>query len=531
MKYENLRKHFRIFTLLFIFGFVFSSLAFAAKSKGPEKTVEAPEEATAAVIPQGRIIVLIVDISQSIKGQLDAIIDGLSNEIVEKKLQSGDYCVVVPLGDASNTEKADSFGVRFSSDKEKIKEYLNKIKSWMPHNLNTDIGAAMKKAYDYINMIDAENNGDMYEPLVLLITDGEIYQSPNSKDPVHYSTPESIFEDATMNPLVTSYQNWWFLGIENEGIPLEHIKSIAQKVGAFPDRYTTLSDMNQFGLLFDMWLSNIPDPSPKDKGNIAFSNVKIDGKALSQNPSSYSVVSTGASSISWEMKNTYERTTAVMQFKSVEAVFQNDDTGETEKITFVPEAGNLEFTPKSSRETRANVKFPALSGKGKLKLEIKADIQAASSSVAQEIPEYLFYVEFKSPAKILFEKILIPAIVLLVLIVAFVVSKILKATAPIKLKLEIVGKNNSKARSVSMRIHKKADFGSKTGVPFKMEGNAYPDVIGTLERTGSKSFKITPRNTALFAPGQEKNLEEYKLGTGIKLVLKDGSSVTIKFKK
>ena len=149
--------------ILFVCALLPCSLLVAEK-KG--KSVEAPEEESAPV-QQGRIIVLVVDISQSIKGQLDDIIDGLCEEIVEKRLQSGDYCVIVPLGDASNSDKADSFGVKFSNDKEKIKNYLHQIKSWMPTNLNTDIGAAMKKAFFYINMINEENNGDMYEPLVL----------------------------------------------------------------------------------------------------------------------------------------------------------------------------------------------------------------------------------------------------------------------------------------------------------------------------------------------------------------------------
>ena len=145
MNRKSVKKTSILLVLLFLFC---GSFMFAA-DKG--KSVVAPEDEAAAT-PQGRIIVLVVDISQSIKGQLDAIIDGLCEEIVEKRLQSGDYCVVVPLGDSTNSDKADSFGVKFSNDKEKIQNYLHQIKSWMPSNLNTDLGAAMKKAFFYINM-------------------------------------------------------------------------------------------------------------------------------------------------------------------------------------------------------------------------------------------------------------------------------------------------------------------------------------------------------------------------------------------
>lgn len=512
---------------------VLSFAAFSCSEKQAiyEKTVEASEEATAAVLPQGRIIVLIVDISQSIKGQLDAIIDGLCDEIVEKKLLPGDYCVIVPLGDATNAGKAKSFGVQFSMDKENIKEYLHQIKSWMPSNLNTDIGAAMSVAFEYINKIDAENNGNMYDPLVLLMTDGEIYESPYSDDPVRYKLPEEIFNDPAMNPARNSYENWWFLGIENEGVPLEHIKRIAQEVGAYPERYMPLRNMSIFGQLFDEWLSGIPDPAPKDNGRISFSDVRIGGKPLSQNDSSYTVVSTGESFISWTVRSSYSRTDVVLKFDSVGAVFQNASSGESKSFFLIPEAGNLELAHGVVRETGLNVQFPRISGKGRLKLEIKADVQAASTAVAQEIPEYLFYVEFKSPLHLLLEKIALPVLILVVIIIAAIVIRIAKARAAVKIRLEIIGKSNSKAKPVSMRIHKRAEFGSKPGASFKLEGSGYSSVIGVFERTGSKSYKVTPRDAAAFAPGQEKLLEEYKLGSGIKLVLKDKSSVTIKFRK
>lgn len=509
--------------LLVLFSLFCNSFLFADKGK----SVVAPEEETPSA-PQGRIIVLVVDISQSIKGQLDAIIDGLCEEIVEKRLQSGDYCVVVPLGDSTNSDKADSFGVKFSNDKEKIQSYLHQIKSWMPSNLNTDIGAAMKKAFFYINMINEENNGDMYEPLVLFITDGEIYQSPNSKVPVVCTTPEKIFEDPVMSPSLNSYDNWWFLGIENEGVPLEHIKAIAQGVGAYPDRYETLNDMDQFGMLFDLWLSNIPDPAPKDIGNITFSNVKFDGKALSTKDSKYTVVSNKASKLSWIMKSSYQRNKVVMTFKSVTATFQEEATGKTTRFELVPESGNIEFAPKSQRDSTLNVSLPEILGKGKLKLDVKTELNTANRSSDDEIPEYLFYVDFKTPQAILLGKIIPPIIILVVIILLIIILKIIKANAPIKVRMEVVGKGKSK--NVSFKVHAKKDFGSKPSAAFKLEGSNYAPIIGSLERTGKQSWKINQLDSSSFE-NEQGNLSAYKLGTGIKITLRDGSTVTIKFTK
>ncbi len=506
-----------------------SFLSVAWADADSSKSVEAPEE-DVKLARQGRIVVLVVDISQSIEEQIDAIVEGLCNEIVDKKLESGDYCVVVPLGDGRNSEKADSFGVRFSTDKEKIKSYLKNIKSWMPTNLNTDIGAAMKKTFDYINLINSENTGDMYAPQVIFITDGEIFHSKNSDDPLRYENPDAIFEDPALNPEKNSYENWWFLGIENEGVPLEHIKKISQRVDAYPERYKVLKDMSQFGSMFDEWVRNIPEPLLPPEGAIKFSDVSFDGKALSTEEGKYTVVPSNAGKFTWKISSTYkERMNAVMTLKSVKAVFQSGT--DVVKFDVVPEAGNIELPPLAERVSELNFKLPeGLSGRGVLKFDVVSELSASSKTASVEIPEWKCYVEFKSPSMILFDKVKIPAAIVLAIILILIIKSVMKSKAAVKVRLEVVGKPNPKARAYSMRIGKKAEFGSKAGIPFKMDGQGIPPVIGTLERTGSKSFKINPREASAFVEGQDKVLNEYKLGTTVKLVMKDRSSVQIKFK-
>lgn len=501
----------------------------ASAGTGASRSVEAPVE-DVKLARQGRIVVLVVDISQSIEGQIDEIVDGLCNEIVDKKLESGDYCVVVPLGDGRNSDRADSFGVRFSTDKDKIKSYLRSIKSWMKTNLDTDIGAAMRKTFDYINLINSENTGEMYAPQVIFITDGEIFHSRNSPDPLRYESPDAIFKDPAMDPERNSYDNWWFLGIENEGVPLEHIKSIAKRVDAYPERYKVLKDMGQFGAMFDEWVRNIPEPVLPPEGAIKFSDLCFGGRALSTEDGKFTVVPNDASKFTWKISSGYkERMVAVLGLKSVRAVFQSG--ADVVEFDMVPEAGNIELPPLAERVSELNFKLPeGLSGRGTLKLDVVSELSASSKTASVEIPEWKCNVEFKSPNEILFDRLKIPAAAIAALFAALALRAFAKARAAVKVRLEVVGKPVGRARPYSMRIGRKAEFGSKAGLPFRLEGNGVPPVVGAIERTGGKSFRITPRDASVFAAGQEKALGEYRLGTTVKLVMKDGSSVLIKFR-
>ena len=512
----------KILSAIFIILFL---LSINSCNKKVEKSVAVAEPETPVVLP-GRIIVLVVDISQSIRNQLDDIINGLCDVIVDDRLESNDYCVVVPLGDASNVDKADSFGIKYSTDKEKIKRYLQTMKTWMPSNLNTDIGAAMRKTFQYVNMIEKENNGNMLDPLVLFITDGEIYHSQNSSEKILYETPDAIFNDSLMNPQFASYDNWWFLGIENEGVPLVHIKDIAQRVNAYPARYETLSDMSQFGELFDKWLERIPPVKPKDNGRITFYDVKLNDKSLSTNNSKYSVIPNTSKIFTWQMRSEYKINTVVMQFTSIKGSFQKDATGESVEFEIIPEIGNIEFTPKAIRETKANVKIPSISGKGKLKLTINTELNAESEG---QIPEYLFFVDFESQFIILMKKIL--PFVLIFLLIAFliIVVKIFNERKPIKIKIEVVGKKTTKPRTASVRIHKEFEFGSKAGIQLRLEGSNVPPVLGKISRTGKSEWKVEPKDQNWFVPNQK--LDPYTLNSSIKLILKDGSSCIIKFSK
>lgn len=471
---------------------------------------------------QGRIIVLVVDVSQSIRRQLGDIIRGLSEEIVEKRLRPLDYCVVVPLGDRSVVESADSFGVRFSRDKEKILSYLSNIGARMPTNLNTDIGAAMAKTFDFISMIDAETNGGTCEPLVLFITDGEIYESPNSSERVELKTPEAIFADPRTDPALHSYSNWWFLGIENEGVPLSHIRSIAEGAGA-ADRYETLSDMEQFGVLFDSWLASIPDPLPRDRGGVEFGAVSLGGSVLSSDGSVFTVVPSGERKFSWTMTNTFSRTPVVLRLKDVSATFQDAATGAVTQIPLRAEAGNIELSPGGSRVTEAVAEFPGVSGRGRLKMSFSVESRGGS---AGEIPECSLFVEFVPPLLLLARRVAVPVAAAVLVAVVLLLVRLVRSRASVRVQMEVVGRPRG-ARAVAMRVGRRADIGSKPGADFRLDVG-FPPVAATLERTGASSWRLVPKDAQAMAGNPA--LDPYRLGTAVKVSARDGSSVTVKFR-
>lgn len=518
----------RIYKFFALFCILLGTVSFLYAGKA-DKTLEAPEQAVAEIQSKGRTIVLVVDISQSIRNQLDDIIDGLCREIVDKRLQPNDYCIVVPLGDGSNSEKAKTFGVKFSSDKDQIKEYLHSIKKWMPTNLNTDLGAAMKKTFEFVNMIRDENDGSMVEPFVCFITDGEIFGSRNG-EPLKYKTTDEIFSDPDMNPDLNPYDNWWYLAIENEGKDLNDIKEIAEKTNAFPERYEVLRDMSQFGVLFDGWLSKIPDSKPMDVGTIAFDKLKVDGKTLSQKKSFYTVIPTTAKKFSWKIENTYKRTPVTLNIVSINATFQNDESGEVVEFSLIPEVGNISLNPSESRETFSNARIPKLLGKGKLKLDIQTEIRSGKYSVGQEIPEYLFYLDLKTPLQILISRVKWPVILAVVAILISIIAWIIKITAPVKIKMEILTDSRSSPIKKTLKLGGSYEFGS--GKAFDVPGRFENSSLGKLVRTGPSKYKLVFIDMSVFTDDdKERYKKEYKLGGQITLITKDKTKKIIKFSK
>ena len=517
MKTNNFLRVF--FLLLITFFVVVPSFAKTQKtSEGPQIIEEK--------VPEGKIIVLVVDISQSIRAQLPMILDGLSSQIIDAKMSSHDACVIVPLGDASNVNKATYFTfIMGEDDKVKAKNYIQGMKEWMPTNLNTDIGAAMKKTIELINKID---NDSYAEPLVLFITDGDIYQSKNSKEVVEWKTPEEIFKNPVMSS--NSYDNWWFLGIENDvDEKPEQIKQIAEIVGAYQednqgeDRFEYLTNMNMFGQLFDSWLASIPDPEPKEQARVDISaEIKFGSKVLKDRNTKYTPVSNATTDITWTMTNRGKRKFVRTEIKSIVCTFRSED-GKTTTIPVNVESGAFEIEPRRSTVRKGIVDLKQINGKGMLKFSIypvfngdDGEPRIIESNVNFLTPTQLFIRNWGP---------IFGIIVLVILLI--VILKVMKSVGPVKVSMAIVGKAG-KERYVSMKINKHAEFGTKVGVPFKLEGTNYSSVVGELVRTGKKTWKIVKRDESAFV--DEKSYDPYKMNDLIKITGRDGSVISIRFK-
>lgn len=508
-----------------IAAFIFSIIFILPVSAKNVKSSEGPEPVEEKV-PEGKIIVLVVDISQSIKAQLPMILDGLCSQIVDGKMGSHDACVIVPLGDLSNVNKATYFTfIMGEDDKVKAKNYIQGMKEWMPTNLNTDIGAAMKKTIELVNKIDNESYA---EPLVLFITDGDIYQSKNSKEVVEWKTPEEIFANSMMNSNL--YDNWWFLGIENDvDEKPEQIKQIAEIVGAYQednqadDRFEYLTNMNMFGQLFDSWLASIPDPEPKEQAKVDISSeIKFEKKALKDRNSKYTPISNETKEILWSMTNKGKRKYVKTEIKSIVCTFRSEN-GQTVTIPIDAENDPFEIEPRKTTVRKATIDISNVNGKGLLKFTINpiyngedGESRIIESNVNFLTPKQLFIRNWGP---------VFAAIILIILII--VIVKILKSVGPVKVVMEIVGKAN-KAKPVSMKINKHAEIGTKVGIPFKLESSNYPSVVGELVRTGKKTWKIVQRDVSSFVDNQK--IDPYKMNDSIKFVGQDGCITTVRFR-
>lgn len=100
---------------------------------------------------------------------------------------------------------------------------------------------------------------------------------------------------------------------------------------------------------------------------------------------------------------------------------------------------------------------------------------------------------------------------------------------PVKIVMEVIGNRTEKQRSVSMKMKKRVDFGSKPGCPFKLDQELFSPVVGQIQRLNANKWQIIPRDANAFDNGNSKF--DYTLGSILKLKTKDESTVSIKFKK
>lgn len=459
---------------------------------------------------KGKIVIVVLDVSGSIKKQFPDITKIIDRAIVKDRLDVGDYFVLIPFGD--NAMPMYSGQLMREEDKTSIS---NTLKAMKADNDYTDIGTAIKTALNYI--VDLKGNDyNLYEPLVLFITDGDI-TTPTSSN-FYGQKVDQIFNDVLIGNKYL-YDGWYYVGI---GKNLHDLPIIAEKSGR-EEYLLRIEDLDQLEFMLDDWISKIPEPQLIEQGEILFDNFKLKGYKL-KNGKKVKVIST-AEELTFDILNTYRKTIGNVEFKSASATFQSDDKKTTFPVKLSPEVGVIQIQGRHTKtiECGFNPKSE-IKGKGILKLQFVANVNGLDKQF-----DYAFDIEGKSASELLFDKIFWPLIILLILCVLIVAWIIIKKFMPVKIVMEVIGNRTEKQRSVSIKIKKRVDFGSKPGCPFKLNQELFSPVVGQIQRLSANKWQIIPRDDQAFE-NRNKKLD-YTLGSTLVLKTKDDSSVSIKFKK
>lgn len=459
---------------------------------------------------KGKIVIVVLDVSGSIKKQFPDITKIIDKAINKNRLNVGDYFVLIPFGNSA----LPMYSGQLMREEDKT-SISNTLKSMKADNDFTDIGTAIKTALNYI--VDLKNaDYNLYEPLVLFITDGDI-TTPTSSE-FHAQNVEQIFN----NPLIGNkylYNGWYFVGI---GKNLHDLPLIAEKSGR-EDYLLRIEDLDKLDFMLDDWISKIPESQPIEQGEVLFDNFRLKTYKLKQGKT-VKVVSS-ADKITFDILNTYKKTPANIDFKSANASFQTDDRKTTIPIKITTEAGNIQIPAMQIYGTTCAFSPESeIKGKGILKVHFVANINGLDKQFDES-----FKIEGKTASELLFEKIFWPLIIILIIIALIAAWIIIKKFMPVKIVMEVIGNGTQKQRSVSIKIKKRVEFGSKPGLTFKLDSELFSPVVGQIQRLNANKWQIIPRDYNAFEEGNKKL--NYALGSILKLKTKDDSTVSIKFRE
>ena len=195
---------------------------------------------------KGKIVIVVLDVSGSIKKQFPDITKIIDRSIVKSRLDVGDYFVLIPFGDAALPMYSGQ--LMREEDKNSIS---NTLKAMKADNDFTDIGTAIKTALNYIVDLKGDDY-NLYEPLVLFITDGDI-TTPSTSE-FYAQNVDQIFNDSLIGNKYL-YDGWYYVGI---GKNLHDLPLIAEKSGR-EDYLLRIEDLDQLEFMLDDWISKIPD--------------------------------------------------------------------------------------------------------------------------------------------------------------------------------------------------------------------------------------------------------------------------------
>ncbi len=468
------------------------------------------QNTTSNTTSKGKIVIVVLDVSGSIKKQFPDITKIIDKSIVKKRLDIGDYFVLIPFGDAALPMYSGQ--LMREEDKNSISNTLNAMKA---DNDFTDIGTAIKTALNYIVDLKGDNY-NLYEPLVLFITDGDI-TTPTSSE-FHAQNVDQIFND----PLIGNkylYNGWYYVGI---GKNLHDLPLIAVKSGR-EDYLLRIEDLDQLEFMLDDWISKIPEAQPLEQGEVLFTNFKLNSYRLKSDKTSK--VISFAEDLTFDILNTYKKTPVNVEFKSAKATFQTGDRSSTVQIKISPEVGIIQVSPIHTKTTTSSFNPNSeIRGKGILKIHFVANINGLDKQFDEA-----FDIDGKTISELLFEKIFWPLLIALILIIAIVTFFIIKKFMPVKITMEVIGDRSEKPRTVAMKMKKRVEFGSKPGLAFKLDSEMFSPIVGQIQRLSANKWQIIPRDESAFEEGNRKI--DYTLGSTLKLKTKDDSTISVKFRK
>lgn len=463
-------------------------------------------------VPKGKILLIVLDVSGSMKPFFDTVTSVLKEELVDRLIEPGDYFALMKFGDEAQVGYSGQ--IFRKADVPVAGRYILEMKA---DNGYTDIGSALKNSLELIVSLKNESF-DKYAPLVLFVTDGN--HTPQATSAFNGKNMAEIFSDPFIGDK-NLYEGWYFLGI---GKNLQDVKEIADLAGR-GDYFLNITDIAGLEYAMRDWLSRIPPRKTLEKGTVNVSIAGIKNVQLKQDKTA--VVPVAAEfPLKFQLQSGYATMPVNAEITSLQLSFQSADKKVFVESRPAHEKGRIAVPASGIAMTEAVwTDIPAdMHGEGILKVDI-----GYTQNYLAEKAQYEYRVKFLTPAELFRERWLFPLLAVVALVMLILAGLFAKQFLPVELRMEVLGATLSagkRIKSVKLAVGGKADFGTKAGLPFKLDGT-YGSVIGSVRRTGKKTWKIEVRDsTAFFEPDK---LEPYALNSVVRIQDRDGVAKSIRF--
>lgn len=466
-----------------------------------------------SVSKKGKIVILVLDVSGSIKPYFNTIKKVLIEKVVKMRLENNDYFVLIPFGDKA--EILYSGQIFRDEDINTISRNFEKL---VANNNFTDIGNSLKLGLNQVVELRSKEY-DQYEPIVLYITDGN--HTPPMGTEFFNKKIEDIFMDSFIGDK-NLYLGWYFIGV---GKNLTDIKKTAELSGR-EQFFLSIENVNDLEKILDEWINNIPPSKPMEKGDIVLNKIKFGSKLLNENSKNYLLYKED-NKLLLSFMSTYKTFITKGEINSVSLSYQSEDNAEYVNIQTNYEKGVFEIKPLQFKESVVSFDLKDKDELNKTGV-VKINIRITKDYVEKEFIKN-FTVKFISMPELIWIKWRFPIIFTILVVVIIVLFNLLKGFMPINIVMDISGTQSRNAKPVSFGVGKIADVGSKPGIQFKIEG-AFGNIIARLKRASKDKWEINILDQQFFQDCSSNRLD-YKLGSSIKLIDSNKQDFTVKFIK